>query len=107
MVFYRFLFYAESPDTPFPDHPADYTAFSVGVGTTSALDLTAGALDVDRKIWTDQLDYAACQNLADTAREVGAEIIRFQSARDPAGGANLAMLTCGVFRDSAPVSRQS
>jgi|FLOH01.1.fsa_nt_gi hypothetical protein len=107
MVFYRFLFYAESPDTPFPDHPADYTAFSVGVGTASALDLTAGALDDDREIWTDPVDYVACQDLADTAREVGAEIIRFQSVRDPAGGANLAVLTCGAFRDSAPVSRQS
>ena len=92
---------------PFPDHPADYTAFSVGVGTSSALDLMAGALDDDREIWTDPLDYAACQDLADTAREVGAEIIRFRSVRDPAGGANLAVLTCGSFQDSAPVSRQS
>jgi hypothetical protein len=107
MVFYRFLFYAESPDTPFSDHPADYTAFSVGVETASALDLTAGALDDDREIWTDPVDYVACQDLADIAREVGAEIIRFQSVRDPAGGANLAVLTCGAFRDPAPVSRQS
>jgi hypothetical protein len=107
MVFYRFLFYAESPDTPFTENPADYTAFSVGVGTACALDLTAGALDGDREIWTDPLDYVACQNLADIAREVGAEIIRFQSVRDPAEGANLAVLTCGAFRDSAPVCRQS
>ena len=49
MVFYRFLFYAESPDTPFPGNPADYTAFCVGVGTENALDLTTGLLAEDHE----------------------------------------------------------
>jgi len=107
MVFYRFLFYAESPDTPFPDTPADYTAFSASLGTQAALDLTAGAFAEHRDIWTDPTDYAACQDLAATARENGAEIIRFQSVRDPGHGANLAVLTCRAFEDATPVDRQS
>ena len=28
MAFYRLLFFAESPDTPWPANPAEYTAFS-------------------------------------------------------------------------------
>ena len=63
MVFYRYPFYAQGPETPFPDNPADYTAFSVGVGTESALDLTAGALADDHETWTSPTDYAACQGL--------------------------------------------
>ncbi|WP_228850155.1 RES family NAD+ phosphorylase [Halocynthiibacter styelae] len=107
MVFYRFLFYAESPATSFPDNPADYTAFCVGVGTEVALDLTDGALAEDHKIWTDPTDYSVCQDLARTARKTGAEAIRFQSVRDPEGGANLAVLTCAAFQDAIPVDRQS
>ena len=107
MVFYRFLFYAESPDTPFPDNPADYTAFSVGLGTEAALDLTDGALADDQELWTDPTEYSACQDLAEAARDTGADIIRFQSVRDPDKGANLAVLTCSAFQDAAPVDRQS
>ncbi len=107
MVFYRFLFYAESPDTPFPDNPADYTAFSVGVSTECALDLTVGDLANDRERWMHLTDCSACQDLADTVRETGVEAIRFESVRDPAGGANLAVLSCLAFNDPAPVERQS
>lgn len=107
MVFYRFLFYAESPETPFPSSSADYTAFSVGLGTESSLDLTAGALAEDNERWIDPIDYSACQDLSEIAREAGAEIIRFQSVRDPDNGANLAVLTCTAFQDAAPVERQS
>ncbi len=107
MVFYRFLFYAESPDTPFPDNPADYTTFCVGLGTENALDLTTGALADDRELWTNPTEYSACQDLAETARETGAEIVRFQSVRDSDKGANLAVLTCGAFQDAVPVDRQS
>ena len=107
MVFYRFLFYAESPETPFPDNPADYTAFSVGVSTACGLDLTIGSLADDHDKWKNLTDYSACQDLADIARETGVEIIRFESVRDPSGNANLAVLNCRAFRDSAPADRQS
>lgn len=107
MVFYRFLFYAESPETPFPDSPADYTAFSVGVSTQGGLDLTQGGLAADGDKWTELTEYSACQALAETARETGVEIIRFTSVRDPLNKANLAVLNCRAFDDPAPVERQS
>ena len=106
MVFYRFLFFAESPDTPFPDSPADYTAICVGVSAECGLDLTTGDLANDHDKWKHLTDYSACQDLVDTAREAGVEIIRFESVRDPKRGANLAVLSCWAFRASAPVERQ-
>lgn len=107
MVFYRFLFFAESPDTPFPDSPADYTAICVSVSTDCGLDLTTGDLANDRDRWIHLTDYLACQDLADAARETGVEIIRFESVRDPSGDTNLAVLNCRAFSDRAPVERQS
>ncbi len=106
-VFYRFLFYAESPGTPFPNSPADYTAFSVGVSTVRGLDLTTGALAEDHDAWTDLTDYSACQELAEMARETDVEVIRFASVRDTSANANLAVLSCQAFSDPAPVERQS
>ncbi|MCI2393743.1 RES family NAD+ phosphorylase [Aliiroseovarius sediminis] len=107
MVFYRFLFYAESPATVFPDAPADYTAFSVDVETERGLDLTTGRLAGSSADWMQLIDYAACQTLADTARETGVELIRFTSVRDSDARANLAVLTCSAFKDRAPQQRQS
>ena len=107
MVFYRFLFYAESPGTPFPDDAAEYTAFAADLGSEAALDLTSGALARDAAHWTHVTDYATCQTLAETAREAGAEILRYASVRDPARGANLAVLTCRAFRSTAPTERQT
>ena len=107
MVFYRFLFYAESPDTPFPDDAAEYTAFCVDLATPVSLDLTSGALGADHPRWTHLTDYAPCQQLAETAREIGAEVIRYASVRAPDNGANLAVLTCRAFAAPQPIDRQT
>ncbi|SUB01462.1 RES domain [Pannonibacter phragmitetus] len=107
IVFYRFCFYAESPDTPFPDDAAEYTAFSVKVRTALAIDLMQGGLAADHAAWTHPMNYAPCQDLADEGRAIGAEIIRYASVRDPAGGANLAVLTCAAFAQSQPSERQT
>jgi hypothetical protein len=107
MVFYRYLFYAESPGTPFPDGTADYTAFSVRIVTDRALDLTAPPLDTDALLWSHPVDYLACQTLAERARDIGAGVIRYRSVRDPGGGANLAVLTCAAFAARAPQDHQT
>lgn len=61
----------------------------------------------DAARWLRLTDYAPCQSLAETAREVGAEVIRYASVRDPARGANFAVLTCRAFHSAAPVERQT
>ncbi|MES2145000.1 MAG: RES family NAD+ phosphorylase [Pseudomonadota bacterium] len=106
MVFYRFLFFADSPDTPFPDQAAEFTGFSARIAA-AALDLTTPPLNRDAALWTHLTDYAACQALADGARGAGVGIIRYLSVRDPKAAANLAVLTCTAFARPAPVDRQT
>lgn len=107
MVFYRYLFYVESPDTPFPDDAAEYTAFAASISTPVAVDLTTGALAQDEPRWTHLTEYSPCQDLADTARVTGTEVIRYISVRDPDRRANLAVLSCRAFADAHPVERQT
>jgi hypothetical protein len=104
IAFYRLLFFAESPDTPWPVNPFEFTDFSVGVQSPRSLDLTRPPLDADRFVWRHPVEYDPCQALADAARKAGAEILRYESARDPeVGGVCVAVLTCAAFANSYPL----
>lgn len=107
MAFYRLLFFADSPDTPWPSDAAEYTAFSAAIRTDRAVDLTKPPLSKDSARWTDLSDYEACQALADTARKAELHAIRYQSVRDPRKRANVALLTCLAFAKPRPVDRQT
>ena len=107
MAFYRLLFHAESPATPWPANAQEFTAFSVEIDSKRAIDLTRQPLVRDRDTWTHPTAYAPCQALAEAAREAGMEVIGYELARDPAKGANLAVLSCGAFAQAAPGERQT
>lgn len=109
MAFHRLLFFADSPATPWPANAGEYTAFSVPYKTDAALDLMRSPLARDRALWTDRVDYTACQQLADAARSAGTEVMRYESVRDTATppGANIAILTCRAFAARKPASRQT
>jgi hypothetical protein len=107
MSFYRLLFHAESPDTPWPANPAEYTAFSASYATRKAIDLTRGRYARDRARWMHLTDYAACQALADAARDAKVEVIRYMSVRDPQQGTNIALLTGRAFAKATPTSLQT
>ena len=68
IVFYRLLFYAELPGTPWPQNAAEYTAFSAAYATKKGIDLTAGKLQRDKAQWMHLTDYEPCQRLADSSR---------------------------------------
>ncbi|MDE1149222.1 MAG: RES family NAD+ phosphorylase [Azospirillaceae bacterium] len=102
MALYAALFFIESPDTVLPSRPMERTGIEVSCGVDRALDLTAPPLDRDKGLWTDKADYAACQDLADAAREAATDLIRYQSVRDPSGGANIALLTPKGFVGKKP-----
>lgn len=107
MAFYRLLFFAESPGTPWPRNAADYTAFATGIATERALDLTVPPLDGDTAAWTHLTDYEACQALAEIAREAGLLLLRYASVRDPDRGRNVAVLSCTAFADGRIGERQT
>jgi hypothetical protein len=106
MTFHRLLFFADSPQTPWPADAGDLTAFSVRFRSSAAIDLTASPFNADRARWTHPTDYTPCQALADTAREADVDVLRYSSARD-AAGVNLALLACRAFAGKAPVERQT
>ncbi len=101
-VFYRLLFFAESPATPWPRNPLEFTGFCVRFAARATIDLTAPPLSRDATRWTDLADYSACLALADAAREAGVDAIRYRSVRDPQRRANLALLTCTAFAEARP-----
>lgn len=107
MAFYRLLFYAESPDTPMPENPAEYTAFSAAIASPHAIDLTREPLARDEAIWTHPTDYEPCQALADTARQADIAAILYRSVRDPRQGRNIALLTPLGFKTKRPLERMS
>ena len=107
IAFYRLLFFTESPDTPFPGNPAEYTAFAAAFETRRALDLTRRPLAARRADWMHPTDYATCQALADQARAADIAVLRYQSVRDPGQGCNVALLTALAFAKPKPVAEQS
>jgi hypothetical protein len=107
MAFYRLLFFAESPNTPWPSNPAEFTAFSSEYSTKKATDLTKGKYRALSVQWTHPSDYTHCQAFAETARAAKVEVICYASVRDPSRGMNLALLTCRAFANSEPIDQQT
>ena len=107
MAFYRLLFFAESPLTPWPVNPSEYTAFSAAVRTERLLDLTLAPLAAASVLWRNPVEYGPCQALADAARLSDAEALRYQSVRDPLARAAVAILTCAAFAKPEPLGRQT
>ncbi|MEA1649461.1 RES family NAD+ phosphorylase [Nitrospirillum sp. BR 11164] len=99
---YALLFFLESPGTQLPARPMERTGIEVPCAVERAIDLTAPPLDRDQALWTDKANYAACQDLADATRQAGAQLIRYQSVRDPLAGANVALLTPRGFGAKRP-----
>jgi hypothetical protein len=105
-VFHRLRFFADSPDTPWPQNASEYTAFSVEVRSERAINLTTFPADELAKI-LDPSDYSAGQALGETAREAEIELIGYPSVRDPGHHANLAILSPAAFAKSEPTCRQT
>jgi RES domain len=107
LAFSRLLFFADSPDTPWPRNPGEYTAFAVEFGTEFAIDLTTAPLDTNRSVWRHPTDYAPCQSLAEDARRAGVDVIKYESARTISCAINFALLTCRTFMKNDEIDRQT
>lgn len=105
--FWRLLFFAESPETPWPRNPLEATAFSVRYQTETCLDLTAPPYDDRAENWCHPTDYTATHAVADEARGLGCGAIRSWSARARGREYNVSLLSCAAFRDHVPIQQQS
>lgn len=101
-AFYRLLFFLDAPGAKLPANPQERTAFRVPAETGHAIDLTLPPFDQNSAIWEHPTDYNPCHALADAARAVSIEVIRYRSVRDPSGGINLALLAPVAFRATQP-----
>lgn len=106
-AFYRLLFFADSPATPWPGNPGEYTAFRTPYASGRAVDLTAPPLNAHEARWMQPTDYDDCQRLADACRADAIDIIRYRSVRDPVPSANITILRCRAFAASEPTERQT
>lgn len=106
-AFYQLLFFAESPATPWPSNPGEFTCFAVSYSSRGAIDLTAPPFAAQRAAWTHKTDYRACQDLAEAMRAADLDLIKYESARDPQRGINIAILSCRAFAQREPGERQS
>jgi hypothetical protein len=107
IAFWRLLFFAESPQTPWPKNPGEYTAFAVEFATEQGIDLASEPFERDRDVWRHPTEYEPCRLLAENARAVGVQIIKYESARTLGRTTNFALLTCRVFIKSEEVDRQT
>lgn len=106
MAFYRLLFFAESPGTPWPQNPGEYTGFAVEISTQRTLDLTVRPFIEHAQLY-DLVEYTTAQALADSAREAAIEVLKYTSVRDPERKPNFAILSARAFARNEPVDRQS
>lgn len=106
MAFYRLLFYAESPATPWPLNAAQYTAFQVQYAALRSIDLMAKPFHAHADKWRHPADYEDCQALAELARSVKIDAIKYESVRAK-GNMNIALLTCATFAHNEPAARET
>jgi RES domain len=106
IIFHRLLFFAESPKTPWPQNPGEYSAFAAEFHSDRALDLTKPPLLEKASPILQLADYSAGQAFSELARSARVEIIKYPSLRDPSGWPNVALLA-PVFGKAEPVNRQS
>lgn len=100
----RWRFVSESRGLPRLDG-VPHTLFQA-VARGGAVDLRVEPFARDRKRWCDRDDYSACQAFARSARSAGAQIIRYESVRDPARGGCAAILDCRAFSGTGGVRRR-
>lgn len=105
-AFHRTLFYAESPDTPWPTNAGEYTAFACAFRSNHVSDIATKPYLDDMRLY-HLSDYSGSQTFADAVRAAGLDVIKYSSVRDPEGRNNLALLSCKVFAKPEPVERTS
>jgi hypothetical protein len=106
-AYWRMRFFAAAPGMKLPKTTLEHLAFSIPVRVERALDLTIPPLVAGRELWTDPNHYGPCQRLAERARKLDTQLIRYESVRDPARGGNAALFDPAAFRKPVPANEQT
>src|SRR5262249_2810751 len=101
-AYWRLLFASRSPGAKLPRGTIEHSAYTVRLKADRALDLMVPPLDARRSLWTDAADYGPCQQFAEKARKIETQLIRYESVRDAAHRANVALFDPVCFVDPEP-----
>lgn len=105
VAYYRLLF-LEGTHAALGRVVASLTAFTVRMRTLRGVDLLVPPFEAHRAAIASPVSYTASQALGTAMRASGVELVRFPSARDALGGANVAAFTPSVFHKAAPQHAQ-
>lgn len=101
-AFYRF-YLIDGTETPFPNMiQSEHSIFFVQVSSTHALDLTQIANLKIQKQLTDPASYGLTQKVGQQARQDGADLLRYFSARSQEQGINVAIDNHTIIRSEKP-----
>ena len=102
VAYYRFLF-LEGSSADLGLVETELTAFSSRVGATRGVDLLAPPFASYEAVLSSPNSYGETQALGKSMREAGVEAVRYRSARDSAGGVNVAVFVPSAFDSSRPM----
>lgn len=103
-AYWYMRFFAAAPGTRLPTTTQERLAYSVPVKVDRALDLSDAPFAEHCERWTRSEDYEPCQSLAQQARAIGAQLLRYESVRDPPSGRNAALFDPAAFQKPVPAS---
>jgi hypothetical protein len=106
-AYYAMRFFSAAPGIELPTTTIERFGFSIPIAVERALDLAKAPLNAHRALWTRDRDYGPCQRLGIAARAIDAQLIRYESVRDPDAGANVALLDPGAFQRPVPYPERS
>jgi len=106
VAYYRLLFLSGTA-AAIDRLDVDLSVFCVGIHARRGVDLTRPPFDALRSRISSPSRYGDSQRLGAAMREAGVEAVRYWSARDRAGGSNLALFTPRAFASKRPSTPQT
>ena len=105
-AYYRFVFWSGMVTPPAAKIDTQHTLFATAYRTARGLRLQAPPFAAHREAISSPSAYRASQALGSEMRAAGIEAFEFVSARDAAGGINLALFTPHALAGKTPVSQE-
>lgn len=106
-AYYRLVFWQGMTVPPKSPLTTQHTVFSVDYGCTRGVQLQLPPFAQWRASLTHPADYSLTQALGSAMREGGVEAFEFVSARDPAGGLNVALYSPAALTGRRPENNQN
>jgi hypothetical protein len=105
-AYYRFVFWAGMRTPPVGKLDTQHTLFGAAYQTHAGIQLQRPPFAQYCDVLQHPSDYRASQALGSKMRAAGIEAFTFLSARDQAGGINLALFTPRALAQPNPVSQE-